>query len=226
MKIYSKFQDYYDSALGSFWESDVIVNRKQSTVQIPYKDMESLGDFRGEWNYIEKGPFGTTYGGKPISIIGFCGHWYFFKHNKLLDSIDIDKSTIEYKTFVEIKNNNENKGLFGQVTKNYINPDNLSSWSNLFEKYSPVLFIKEYNPPARYYNTNTNMNMSIEIWPELKQYKFHLVKDPYTALWEIEHWLDSHARPDDAVVPVGDDITRLQAYGFDKKTSFRKPKEN
>lgn len=226
MKIYSKFQDYYDSALGSFWESDVIVNRKQSTVQIPYKDMESLGDFRGEWNYIEKGPSGTTYGGKPISMIGFCGHWYFFKHNKLLDSIDIDKSTIEYKTFVEIKNNNENKGLFGQVTKNYINPDNLSSWSNLFEKYGPVLFIKEYNPPARYYNTNTNMNMSIEIWPELKPYKFHLVKDPYTALWEIEHWLDSHARPDDAVVPVGDDITRLQAYGFDKKTSFRKPKEN
>jgi hypothetical protein len=49
--------------------------------------------------------------------------------------------------------------------------------------------------------------------------------DPYTAMWELEHWFDSHAKPDDAIVPVGDDITRLQAYGFDKKTSFRKAKE-
>lgn len=225
MKIYSKFQDYYDSALGSFMASEVVVNRKQSSVQVPYKDMESLGDFRGEWNYIEKVKFGTSYGSYPISMIGFCGHWYFFKHNKLLDSIDIDKSTIEYKTFDEIKTNNEKTGLFGQVTKNYINPDNLSSWSNLFEKYGPVLFIKEYNPPARYWNTNTNKNMSIEIWPELKPYKFQLVKDTFTALWEIEHWIDTHARPDEAIVPVGDDVTRLQAYGFDKKTSFRKPKE-
>ena len=225
MKIYSKFQDYYDSALGSFMASEVVVNRKQSSVQVPYKDMESLGDFRGEWNYIEKVKFGTSYGGKPISMIGFCGHWYFFKHNKLLDSIGIDKSSIEYKTFDEIKTNNEKNGLFGQVTKNYINPDNLSSWSNLFEKYGPVLFIKEYNPPARHWNTNTNKNMSIEIWPELKQYKFQLVKDTFTALWEIEHWIDIHARPDEAIVPVGDDVTRLQAYGFDKKTSFRKPKE-
>jgi hypothetical protein len=44
-------------------------------------------------------------------------------------------------------------------------------------------------------------------------------------LWEVEHWFDTHARPDEAIVPVGDDITRLQAYGFDKKTSFRKGKE-
>ena len=60
----------------------------------------------------------------------------------------------------------------------------------------------------------------------MKDYDFQKIKDPYTALWEIEHWLDSHPRPDESVVPVGDDITRLQAYGFDSKTSFRKPKEN
>lgn len=67
--------------------------------------------------------------------------------------------------------------------------------------------------------------MEMIIWPELKTYKFQAVKDPYTALWEVEHWFDTHARPDEAIVPVGDDITRLQAYGFDKKTSFRKGKE-
>ena len=44
------------------------------------------------------------------------------------------------------------------------------------------------------------------------------------ALWELEHWFDAHARPDEAIVPVGDDITRLEAYGFDRKTSFRKAK--
>ena len=70
-----------------------------------------------------------------------------------------------------------------------------------------------------------NKKLKIEVWPELKAVSFYKVKDAYTALWEIEHWYDSHARPDEAVVPVGDDVTRLKAAGFDAKTSFRKPKE-
>ena len=87
------------------------------------------------------------------------------------------------------------------------------------------MYIEKYDPPGKYYQHLSNRNMEMVIWPELKAYKFQAVKDPYTALWEVEHWFDTHARPDEAIVPVGDDITRLQAYGFDKKTSFRKGKE-
>ena len=39
MKIFSKFQDYYDSTLGSFLESDVVVYRKTSTINVPYKEI-------------------------------------------------------------------------------------------------------------------------------------------------------------------------------------------
>lgn len=75
------------------------------------------------------------------------------------------------------------------------------------------------------FSDSGKLKMNIDVWPTLKDHQFIQVKDPYSALWEIEHWFDSHARPDEAIVPVGDDITRLQAYGFDKKTSFRKAKE-
>ena len=43
MKIYSKFQDYYDSALGSFVDSDVVYNRKQETAVFPLSTIPNLG---------------------------------------------------------------------------------------------------------------------------------------------------------------------------------------
>ena len=44
MKIYSKFQDYYDSALGSFIESEVVYNRSQETDIISLMDIPDLGE--------------------------------------------------------------------------------------------------------------------------------------------------------------------------------------
>lgn len=92
---------------------------------------------------------------------------------------------------------------------------------DLFEKFGPILLIEEL-VLHKYMKENS---IPIVVYPTLKDYDFITVKDPYTLLYELEHWYDTHARPDEAVVPVGDDITRLQAYGFDKKTSFRKAKE-
>ena len=43
MKIYSKFQDYYDSALGSFVESEVVYNRSQETDVISLMDIPIVG---------------------------------------------------------------------------------------------------------------------------------------------------------------------------------------
>ena len=224
MKIYSKFQDYYDSALGSFLESDVIVNRKTSLVKISYKEMPDLGEFDLKYDVIKKSKYGTSYSYLPMHAVGFCGKWYFYLHESNADSIDINYYV--YKTFDEIVDNNTKMSLFGwKKAKEFKDPNNDPYWKELFEKYGPVLFINEYNSPGKYYLANTYKNMELTIWPELKPLYFQKVKDPYTALWEIEHWFDSHAKPDEAVVPVGDDITRLQAYGFDKKTSFRKGKE-
>ena len=224
MKIYSKFQDYYDCALGSFTDSDVIVNRKQSTEKEKYIDMPDLVSFNGDWNYHGKGRYGGhIFGHTKIHMLGFCGTWYFYVWEK--DENEI--SHLRYLTFDEIVKNNKTEGLFKwQKHQEFKNPNDEKYWQNLFEKYGPVLHCV-YEPPGRFYipyNTE-KLNMEIDVWPNLKEHQFIQVKDPYTALWEIEHWFDSHARPDDAIVPVGDDVTRLKAYGFDAKTSFRKAKQ-
>ena len=226
MKIHSNFQDYYDCALGSFLESEVVVNRKESTVKVHYNEISRLGEFDFNWDIKKKTKFGTTFSYIPIHAVGFCGKWYFFIHEPK-ENEPVDCNYYTYKTFDEIVDNNTKKSLFGwKNSKEFKDPNNDPFWQGLFEKYGPVLYIDEYKQPPQYISKNfLNKEMEITVWKNLKYLQFQKVKDPYSALWEIEHWFDTHARPDEAIVPVGDDITRLQAYGFDKKTSFRKPKE-
>lgn len=224
MKIFSKFQDYYDSALGSFLDSDVAVYRKTSTINIPYKEIPRLGNYDFSYKVVKDINGRKQHGKLPIHMIGFCGTWYFFVYAQDRRGFF---NKLEYKTFDEIVENNRQNSIFYGYNSNkgVTDPNKEPGWKEIFEKYGPVLYIEKYDPPGEYYRQFSNINMEMVIWPELKAYKFQAVKDPYTALWEIEHWFDTHARPDEAVVPVGDDITRLQAYGFDKKTSFRKGKE-
>lgn len=224
MKIFSKFQDYYDSALGSFLDSDVAVYRKTSTINVPYKEIPRLGNYDFSYEVVKDINGRKQYGKLPIHMIGFCGTWYFFVYAQDRRGFF---NKLEYKTFDEIvENNRQNSIFYGyNSNKDVTDPNKEPGWKEIFEKYGPVLYIEKYDPPGEYYRQFSNINMETVIWPELKTYKFQAVKDPYTALWEIEHWFDTRARPDEAVVPVGDDITRLQAHGFDKKTSFRKGKE-
>lgn len=224
MKIFSKFQDYYDSALGSFLDSDVAVYRKTSTINVPYKEIPQLGNYDFSYEVVKDINGRKQYGKLPIHMIGFCGTWYFFVYAQDRRGFF---NKLEYKTFDEIvENNRQNSIFYGyNSNKDVTDPNKEPGWKEIFEKYGPVLYIEKYDPPGEYYRQFSNINMETVIWPELKAYKFQAVKDPYTALWEIEHWFDARARPDEAVVPVGDDITRLQAHGFDKKTSFRKGKE-
>ena len=224
MKIFSKFQDYYDSALGSFLDSDVAVYRKTSTINVPYKEIPRLGNYDFSYEVVKDINGRKQYGKLPIHMIGFCGTWYFFVYAQDRRGFF---NKLEYKTFDEIvENNRQNSIFYGyNSNKDVTDPNKEPGWKEIFEKYGPVLYIEKYDPPGEYYRQFNNINMETVIWPELKIYKFQAVKDPYTALWEIEHWFDTRARPDEAVVPVGDDITRLQAHGFDKKTSFRKGKE-
>lgn len=224
MKIFSKFQDYYDSALGSFLDSDVAVYRKTSTINVPYKEIPRLGNYDFSYEVVKDINGRKQHGKLPVHMIGFCGTWYFFVYAQDRRGFF---NKLEYKTFDEIVENNRQNSIFYGYNSNkgVTDLNKEQGWKEIFEKYGPVLYIEKYDPPGKYYRQFSNINMETVIWPELKAYKFQAVKDPYTALWEIEHWFDTHARPDEAVVPVGDDITRLQAYGFDKKTSFRKGKE-
>lgn len=236
LRLFSKFQDYYDCALGSFTESDVTIHRDTKENFMLSGEVESLGNFDGKLAYIhERSNHTKIYTHMYLNMIGFCGKWYFFTGDKYEKSAIYDPKTIKYYTFDEIIENNRKMSLSSYLTWydkndrniNYKNPDDLKFWNyEIFEKFGPVLYIPNYHDVSRFYGLPDHKQSRIHVdsWPCLKNYRFQMVKDPYMALWELEHWFDSHARPDEAIVPVGDDITRLEAYGFDRKTSFRKAK--
>lgn len=216
MKLYSNFKDYYDSAIGSFIDSDVVIEREHSTATEYYRDMPDMKSFDGEYDVVKQLAYGTQYCFEQLHMIGFCGTWYFYV-------IVNDKP--KYVSFDEIVENNS-KVLWYNKADEFVNPNDSQYWKSLFDKYGPVLYCA-YRKPAKYV-TGQKKNqsvMQIDIWPELKSRNFIQMKDSYTAMWELEQWYDSRAKPDEAIVLVGDDIVRLQAYGFDKKTSFRKAKE-
>lgn len=228
LKINSNYQDYYDSAIGSFADSEVVINRKDHTMHkqevqgiIPKEFANSQWQ---DWDYTWNFHKDHTYSSEDIQAVGFCGHWYYFIW---------DEGKIRYVSFDEIVANKRNDTYWSYITKRHENVKltDLNKipffQSEIFEKFGPVLFFSN----LRFHHLDMSairyekIHLDLTIFPQLKALNFQTQKDPFSALWELEHWFDTHARPDDAVVPVGDDLTRLKSAGFDEKTSFRKPKE-
>ncbi len=58
---------------------------------------------------------------------------------------------------------------------------------------------------------------------ELRNFDFQKIVEPYTAFQELSMWVGAQARPERPIVEISDEV-RLEAHGFDKKFSFRKPK--
>lgn len=271
MKIHSKFKDYYDSALGSFTESDVVFKRIPSIETHIPMDFPSLGeDFHGlihsprsylaEHNGLQIDPFMRDRAELYSVWLGFCGKYYpfvtpsgtfgelvwsrydksvlkdpmddqylsaLFREGARLNFESSDFATIsKFSRFdIDFKMSIGMKIPDNLISDNFKNPEETIFWKDeAFERFGPI-FLAVFPVQTKYIKDRDKARIWIFRNPCLKTIGFQKVKDPYTALWEIEHWIDSHARPDDAVVPVGDDLTRLQAYGFDKKTSFRKAKE-
>lgn len=111
------------------------------------------------------------------------------------------------------------------IKKEFKNPEETEFWKDeAFDKFGPI-FMAVFPVQSKYTLNRDKRRIWIFKNICLKSIGFQKIMDPYRALLSLENWLDSHARPDDAVVPVGDDITRIKAYGFDPKTSFRKGKE-
>ena len=266
MKIISKFQDYYDSALGSFVESDVVFERKSGITTLPVSKPQyaTLGeDFDSHIasynSYLKTHPYlleSCMASPRDLYVIwlGFCGKYYpmvtpsgtvaeivwnQYDHNAdLLKRFEIffdpcANLWIEHSDFETVKRYSDSFYDFelnlGFKIKNqkiqdkYKYPGMADFWKDeAFVRFGPV-FAMIYPIYGKY--TKGSPNIFVFRNPCLKMLKFQKVMDPFMALYTINEWLDSHARPDDAVVPVGDDLTRLKAYGFDPKTSFRKAKE-
>ena len=239
LKINSNFSDYYDCAIGSFVDSDVIINRKNEKIKVnifnefPSSVIQNLKMYDYSWSYHKH----SVYGANTLHCVGFCGKWYYWVWEEVKDKNDYGYIHHErrYVTFDDIIENEKNNSMFSFMNKYHdlsndrrdLNNDEFFT-KDIFEKYGPVLYCADMDLSrlsSNFYRRDVKRCVEIEKYPCLKDLGFSKVIDPYTALNTLEHWYDVHARPDEAVVPVGDDITRLQAYGFDRKTSFRKAKE-
>ena len=265
MKIHSKFSDYYDSALGSFLESEVVFNRKPEILTFRPQDLPSLGkDFSSRISspkhYLASNPdsiFSGTYGCDMYTIwVGFCGKYYplvtmEYAVRELVWSgytseclerpldyyglfyRDGENLAVEHSDFKTVRVCSDyladiyaSMGVtYAKQNHDFKNPQETEFWKDeAFEKFGPI-FIMTYPVITSYVRKNDIRRIFIFRNVRLKTLGFQKAVDPFSALYAINEWLDSHARPDDAVVPVGDDLTRLKSHGFDPKTSFRKGKE-
>jgi hypothetical protein len=237
LKINSNFSDYYDCAIGSFVDSDVTINRKNEKVKVnifnefPNSILKNLKMYDYSWSYHKH----SVYGANMIHCVGFCGKWYYWVWVDVKDEHGYSHSERRYITFDEIIENEKKNSMFSFMNKYHdlsndrrdLNNDEFFT-KDIFEKYGPIIYCHDMDLSrlvSSVYRKDEDRCIEIEKFPNLKELGFSKVVDPYTALNTLEHWYDVHARPDEVEVPVGDDITRLQAYGFDKKTSFRKAKE-
>lgn len=236
LKINSNFSDYYDCAIGSFVDSDVTINRKNEKVKVnifkefPNSILKNLKMYDYSWSYHKN----SIYGANTIHCVGFCGKWYYWVWVDVKDKNGDINAERRYITFDEIIENEKKNSMFSFINKyndlsndrRDLNNDEFFT-KDIFEKYGPIVYCHDMDLSrlASFYRIVEDRCIEIEKFPNLKELGFSKVVDPYTALNTLEHWYDVKARQDEVEVPVGDDITRLQAHGFDKKTSFRKAKE-
>ncbi len=272
IKINSKFKDYYDSAIGSFPDSDVVYNRTPEIVSYDPRELPSLGeDFDGRL-YSAESFIRDCDPDRMLKLIpsshlelysfwvGFAGHYYpfvaaggtfgemvwsrldpgaieeplkylnwgsFFDPGVRRDVMPTSFETVKrYSSFEIDFDRHCGIKIPAKVLNNeFKNPEETEFWKDeAFDKFGPI-FMAVFPVQSKYTLNRDKRRIWIFKNICLKSIGFQKIMDPYRALLSLENWLDSHARPDDAVVPVGDDITRIKAYGFDPRTSFRKGKE-
>lgn len=273
IKINSKFKDYYDSAIGSFPDSDVVYNRTPEIVSYDPRELPSLGeDFDGRL-YSAESFLRDCDPDRMLKLIptsshlelysfwvGFAGHYYpfvaaggtfgemvwsrldpgaiedpmnylnwgsFFDPGVRRNVMPTSFETVKrYSSFeIDFDRHCGIKIPAKVLNKEFKNPEETEFWKDeAFDKFGPI-FMAVFPVQSKYTLNRDKRRIWIFKNICLKSIGFQKIMDPYRALLSLENWLDSHARPDDAVVPVGDDITRIKAYGFDPKTSFRKGKQ-
>ncbi len=207
MRIISKFKDYYDAVWYNTGQGDIFVREKKS---IDYKPDEGLSDFLRQlsWHYDD-------HKDKSFSVVFFCEEVFVLEydcefvngsyHRHVMGKC-IDKARTRYITTDKLP-----------IRKSFLGNYDFKLSENTIEKLhtdlqSPIIIWDRYD---RDFKINQN----------LSHIHFGMVYGPNEAFQRIEMFNSNFLfRKDDAIVPVGDDKTRIVAAGFDLKTSFRKSK--
>jgi hypothetical protein len=237
MRIKSSFKDYYDSAMGLGFDSELTYVRQVSLSNRMFGSPAGYGRIGGhnEGQYVDY---------TRIEVC-FCGYIYncimigLHKWGKFFTSGDYN-FPLGYNCFYDI--DSLDKYIEGQHKKvaeaYYFKKYRFSksyresfedSLSNNGSKYHKFDDIQAYGCPILVRNGPTMFKHGDDTPttvhnPPLKLYEFHRVKDAYACYQEINQFLSNVAHPNKPI-PTVSDRDMIVAKGFDLRTSFRKEKK-
>lgn len=222
MKIISKYHDYYDSVQGVMFDDDIKYIRTSVEHELKFRL-----------------PFNSVKTFFNLSIIGFCGklypviictnlnyqenseiYDYIIKNNKKVIkrrydimpdtfiTYDMDEGfTLARSTRHKLQNKNNSKHIarLNDFCRELMSLD-------LFKRYETPIFSIQYS--------RDNNGLVLDTGPELKDFNFQHVFDPYSAYQELVMWIGNQAT-NEWPPQITDDIVLRDSKGFDKM-SFKK----
>lgn len=215
MLIVSKFHDYYDSAIGyGGVDKTCVFERKIVNV----KNDNTFEKFLPK--QITSNNTDTIC---TVFVVGFCGKFYVGCHftNTIQPSFKN-----RFKSFCVYGKDEIKKALAQRKIKErgyyyyFFRKKKIFEIIQEFHNKSNLDLFFKYKAPIFGYDKKFVLN------PNLKQLEFYKVFDSYSAFQEIHMFLSGVlGNPEKETVKISD-MDRLVAKGFDKKTSFRKEKED
>jgi hypothetical protein len=246
MRIISKFQDYYDSALAFGHDEHVVFERKESSIRIDQRTPEnseyhfmipSLGARSARRRWWGSDPItnrnGFEFAFYPFTV-AFCGKLYRGIDIRYQKSGALDEW--RSKCFYDLASYIEQLHRYGIAFKD--KRSRSYAWDK-FPKGSPLCFleVKEYfstsaidhvsffaersYPIAVCHHVMSETGMTVAFDTVLKDYKFYKVFDPYTAFQELVMFISGvMTREGNPMAGISDTDLR-DKKGFDKM-SFKK----
>jgi len=223
MRIVGDVKDYYDGVISLFQEESYplwVRKTRLETEESPIRHYSSWSFFS---DTIE--PFVQDSG-----IIVFCGKGYPYFNVVLDGKVELVNSK-ECLFDLEELNTKRRKNrwhhnssmvkaeidVFFEEVYNY-------DWSELHRKYnSPVLLFKKTARSCYpyYHGRNIDVEPNLVINPILKDYGFAGIKDPYSAIQEIDMYLGNQLAQEVEAPQITDDEIKKASHGFGHKYAFK-----
>lgn len=193
MKIISNFKDYYDFQQGTIGIDDKVVYERIN------KDYRSPVEATPIFKKLVASTYRKAFAVESYEL-AICGvkHFVYIYEGQVYLNEAYKKIPKEHRKDLSVND----RYFEGSEVNFYRNTD-------LNEKHDcPVILIKNYNWDNQI------------IWknPRLADFNFGRVMDPYTIWVQIYNFL----LREPIITNNQTDIEKLEAHGFDKKTSFRK----
>lgn len=233
MKIISSYKDYYDYLQGIYGVDDkLILNRQEETPKtFMIDDYIVRGEPAGKLKGIQQYEFYSDFQVVRFSIADYKveGMTYQGKilYGEELEFLNVRKDTLAYYE----RNPLKDKEFISSSKYYYIDNTNITYKNGSHPRVSilaqPMKYRHDFSPnikensPILLLNKITPLNTKTSYKsPILSSYRINKVFDPHSIWVLLSGWLGERLN-----VPIPDNMSnkeKIQAAGFDLKTSFRK----